>query len=327
MTHPRTIGDAIAIAAGWIAASDLLFTSAFIGGSMACADPALPYDPTSDIDCYLVLAGDPPDGKIGKITVDGVLLDVSWLPWHQLAGAESHAVLASLLQFGRIVRDEDGALTILRQVISGRFATDEMIARRLDDMRARIRGGLAVDSSHLATPEQVMNWLFPATLATHMPLVAHCVPLTVRKRFVAAKKVMEPAVYESLLALYGFDDVTAERAQQWLLDTALLFDHVAPMAASSTRFWASDIRSDARDIAIGGSQRLIDAGMHREALYWIIATRVRCLTVLNDEGADTVPYMPAFCRLTSELNVATAPQRSQRSVHILTWIGAYISHC
>src|SRR5699024_8607479 len=96
MTQPLTINDAFTQASAWINASDLPIRSAFIGVSIAYADPASTYDPTSDVDCYLVVEGDPPEGKIGKITVNGVLLDVSWLPWEQLQSAESHAVLASL---------------------------------------------------------------------------------------------------------------------------------------------------------------------------------------------------------------------------------------
>lgn len=324
MSYTRTTGDAIAIATRWIAASNLPFQAAFISGSAASADPQLPHDPASDIDCYLIVSGDPPEGKIGKFTVDGVLLDVSWLSWLQVKHAQSHAVLASLLRFGRIVRDCDGQLTRLHRDVIAHFDDADMIALRLDDMRARIRNGLAIDSAHLPDPEQVMNWLFPATLATHMPLVAACAPLTVRKRFLAAKRVMSPEGYESLLALYGFNDIDPGQAQEWLDDTAILFDAAAPVAAQSSRFWASDIQADARTVAIDGSQQLIDAGNHREALYWIIATRTRCLTVLHDAGMDTSPYLPAFQKLTHTLGIASVAQRSLRGADIQSWIEGYV---
>lgn len=320
MTQPLTINDAFTQASAWINASDLPIRSAFIGGSIAYADPASTYDPTSDVDCYLVVEGDPPEGKIGKTTVNGVLLDVSWLPWEQLQSAESHAVLASLMHFGKIVRDDDGALSRLQGEISSRFAEANSIRIRLDDMRGRIRNGLGGDSSHLAQPEQVMNWLFPATLATHIPLVAACAPLTVRKRFVAAERVMEPRAYETLLSLYGFDDVTRDQAQSWLEDTAVLFDHAALLANDSSRFWAGDVKADARTIAIGGSQELVDANLHREALYWIIATQTRCLTVMNDVGADTSAFTPAFLQMTGALSIDTAESRSARTSPILAWI-------
>src|SRR5699024_6045778 len=122
--------------------------------------------------------------------------------------------------------------------------------------------------------------------------------LTVRKRFVAAKNVMDADAYETLLALYGFASVSKEQAQSWLDETASLFNHTAPLAAESSRFWASDMTADARTISIDGSQRLIDVGLHREALYWVIATRTRSLTIMNDAGEDTSPYERAFNDMT-----------------------------
>lgn len=319
MTTALTNGDAIAIASAWINNSDLPFVSAFIGGSIAHTDRDSRYDPASDVDCYLVVDGDPPVGKIGKITVDGVLLDVSWIPWSALEHAESDAVMASLLNFGLVVQD-DGRLASTQGRIQRGFNTPEAIAARLESMRTKIRNGLSGDSSHLVLPEQVMNWLFPATLATHIPLISACRPLTVRKRFLAARAVMAPADYESLLALYGFDTVTESQAQAWLDATARLFDATTDIAAESDRFWASDIQADARHIAIDGSQRLIDSGVHREALYWIIATSSRCLSVMNDAEADTSAFEKPFAALVESLGIANADQRAMRTAKILEWI-------
>lgn len=319
MTETRLVGDARAIASTWMMESDLPFFAAFIGGSVAHTPADAAYDPASDIDCYLVIEGDPPDGKIGKITVNGVLLDVSWIAWSQLEQSASDAVLASLLHFGVIVRD-DGRLGELQQQISTPFTTPAAIEARLESMRAKIRNGLGGDSSHLPVPEQVMNWLFPATLATHIPLIRACAPLTVRKRFVAAKTVMAPDAYEALLALYGFDAVSREQANYWLQETEQLLDASAPLAAESHRFWATDILADAKPIAIGGSRQLIDAGLHREALYWIIATSARCLVVRADAGADAAPYLPAFTAMLTEMGLAKSEDRRQGSEKILALI-------
>jgi hypothetical protein len=128
--------------------------------------------------------------------------------------------------------------------------------------------------------------------------------------------------YEGLLRLYGFDSVPPEQARAWLDDTAMLFDHTAPVADRSSRFWASDIQAGSRHIAIGGSQELIDTGFYREALYWIIATRARCLTVLHDAGEDAAPFMTSFVAMTDTLAIATLDQRAARSEAILAWIGS-----
>ncbi len=317
MNISLTNGDSIEIASNWINNAELDFSAAFIGGSVAYADPKSPYDAASDVDCYLVIDGDPPDGKIGKITVDGVLLDVSWLPWSQLENAEQHAVIASLIRFGHIVTDNTGNLTSLQQRIASTFMDPDAIEKRLDDMRGRIRG-IAVDNRDLPAPELVMNWLFPATLATHIPLIRAGAPLTVRKRLLAAKRVMDSGEYEHLLRLYGFADISRSQAQKWLDETAILLDATQAEARNSSRFWATDLL--ARDIAIDGSQRLIDEGFHREALYWIIATSARCLVVRTDAGVDSSAYLPAFSEMLRTMGIETREERAAKSAEILKWI-------
>lgn len=318
MTTPRLVGDARAIASTWISESNLPCFAAFIGGSTAYAAADSIFDPMSDIDCYLVTDNDPPEGKIGKITVDGALLDVSWIAWSQLEHGRNNAVLASLLHFGHIVYD-DGRLRELRASIGESFTATDAIEARLNNMRSKIRTGLTSDSSGLPAPEQVMNWLFPATLATHIPLIQACVPLTVRKRFVAARQVMSPPVYEDLLALYGFHDISSTQAQSWLNETERLLDATVEIAAGSQRFWATDIQADAKIIAISGSQQLIDAELHREALYWIIATSARCLVARADAGADSASYLSAFNAMLSRLGLASTRERNERSLAILDW--------
>lgn len=320
MTGPLTNARAQAIATAWIHTNDHLHAAAFIGGSAATVSPDTLYDPTSDIDCYLVIDGPPPPGKIGKVTVGGVLLDVSWLPWSHVETARTNAIIASLLNFGRVIHDPTGRLEAIQLEIQGSFATPAAIWLRLEDMRQRIRAGLTADTFDLPQPEQMMNWLFPATLATHLPLIAACAPLTVRKRFLATKQVTTSEVYEELLSLYGFADVTREQTQQWLDLTDRIFSENAALAETSSRFWAGDIRKDARAIAIGGSQQLIEAGLHREALYWIIATCSRCLVVRADAGAVPSTFLSNYHAMLAKLALLTPDHRDIKSTAILDWI-------
>lgn len=317
-----TLSDALATAANWLQTTEIECIGAFIGGSAATSDPAMPYSPTSDIDCYLVVMGEPPATKIGKIVIEGVLLDISWISWHQIEAAPTDAVIGSLLNLGIVVDDAEDRLQRAQRDIRKTFAHPTAVTLRLEDMKGRIRGGLKADSSDRSNPEQVMNWLFPATLTTHLPLVQHCVPLTVRKRFVAAKRVMSTEAYEELLALYGFADVEQDQAQRWLDLTADILAENADLAQASSRFWASDLL--APEIAIGGSQELINAGLHREALYWIIATSARCLTLRADAEVGASSFEAEFNHMLAELRLLTHAERSIRSDHILQWVEAFV---
>ena len=53
---------------------------------------------------------------------------------------------------------------------------------------------------------------------------------------------------------------------------------------ATTRFlFSGDITPQARGVAIGGSQALIDRGDHRDAMFWIVATFARCHAILAAE--------------------------------------------
>lgn len=191
------ISNAIAIAARWADDYADPLVGAFVGGSTAKANPGDELTPGQDIDLYLLVPCQAPTGKLGKTECEGVLLDISYLEQESLTAAivEDHSVLTSLLHFGHIVRDTNHALATLQGQVSANFHVPERISARLTDMSGRIIGGLQQDNSTLPHPEQVMNWLFPATLTTHLPLIQACQPLTVRKRFLAAQKVLDPGVY------------------------------------------------------------------------------------------------------------------------------------
>ena len=318
-----TLADAISTATHWLQSTEIDHVAAFIGGSAATADPETLYSPTSDIDCYLVVAGEPPATKIGKIVVENVLLDVSWLSWQQIEAAPTDAVVGSLLNFGIVVDDTDDRLQRAQRDLHKTFTHPTAVALRLDDMKQRIHKGLAGESFASRNPEQVMNWIFPATLTTHLPLVTHCVPLTVRKRFVAAKRVMQADAYEVLLGLYGFADISSRETQDWLDQTAMILAENTNLARESDRFWASDLL--APEIAIGGSQELINAGLHREALYWIIATSARCLTLRADAGLGESIFEAEFDRMLATLGLLDRSDRAAKTMSVLQWIDAFDS--
>jgi hypothetical protein len=75
--------------------------------------------------------------------------------------------------------------------------------------------------------------------------------------------------------------------QHYLNGVAQTFDAAAAMGRKEFPF-SCDITPDARAVAIGGSQQLIDAGHHREAVFWIVATHARCTQILAAAGAPSV---------------------------------------
>jgi hypothetical protein len=85
-----------------------------------------------------------------------------------------------------------------------------------------------------------------------------------------------------LLGCAGVDALVVARHLDRLCE---VFDEAAALRRTPF-FFSSDIGADARSIAVDGTRALVDAGDHREAVFWIVATFARCQQVLD---ADAPP--------------------------------------
>ncbi|MFJ4922952.1 hypothetical protein [Streptomyces sp. NPDC088725] len=62
-----------------------------------------------------------------------------------------------------------------------------------------------------------------------------------------------------------------------------------------------------RPIAIDGSRELIDGGLHREAVFWIVAAFARCHTVLAADAPDAHrAWEPEFLAAVADLGILSA---------------------
>jgi hypothetical protein len=92
-----------------------------------------------------------------------------------------------------------------------------------------------------------------------------------------------------------------------------VFD-VAKEKVQTPFFFASDISDLARPIAIDGSRELIEAGLHREAIFWIVATYARCLKILHHDAPAELyaKCLPGFHHLVGDLGIQSPSDLQQR---------------
>ena len=83
-------------------------------------------------------------------------------------------------------------------------------------------------------------------------------------------------------------------------------------------FYASDISPEARSIAIDGSRELIERGDHREAVFWIVATYARCLSILHRDAPPeaSLQFDPAFRALLGDLGVTSPADIEGRATEV-----------
>ncbi len=288
------VREAKAIAEQWVrenASREPSFRGAFFSGSIRSLPLDAELPPTSDVDVFIVVdvATSPP--KLGKIFFRGVLLEITYIAASDLADIESVTTnyhLAPCFASDNIIADSSGQLRALHRAIAPTFHSPRAIRARCENAIAKIEGGLTFIDPSMDWPDRVLCWMFPTGVTTHVILIAARQNPTIRLRYLAAKKVLQEMhrddLYERLLRLLGGESVTRDEVQRHLGLLAEVFD-VAAKVDKRKFFFSSDITPAARPIAIDGSQGLIDAGDHREAIFWIIATFARCIKIL-DLNAD-----------------------------------------
>jgi hypothetical protein len=315
------VGEARDVARQWVVEQGSRtpgFAGAFFHGSInwLADDNVLPA--TSDVDVMLVIDDPRPAAKPGKCVYQDVLLEVSLLPSDRLRSPEDVLGtynLAGSFHVPSVILDPTGGLTALQAAVATGYAERRWVRRRCLDARDKILHGYAWNSGDL-WPDQVVSWLFPAGITTHVLLVAGLKNPTVRRRYLAARALLteygQLDLYEELLALLGCATMTSQRAAQHLTALAEAFDAAAAVITSPF-FFAADISPIGRTVAIAGSQELIARGDHREAVFWMVATYSRCQTIFHHDAAHLESrFARGYHDLLADLGIETVADLERR---------------
>jgi hypothetical protein len=315
-----------AVARHWVieeAATTPGFAGAFFHGSVNALPDEARLPATSDVDVMIVLDGAPPQ-KPGKFVYRNLLLEISYLSSDQLRSAEQilgRYDLAGSFRSPSVILDPTGYLNDLQETVGKEFARRQWVYRRCVDARGRVLRNLRSLNESDALHDQVMAWLFAAGVTTHILLVAGLRNPTVRKRYVAVRELLTEFgrldFYETLLALLGAVEMSRTQVERHLAALTEAFD-AAKGVERTPFFFASDISDLARPIAIGGSRELISRGLHREAVFWIVATASRCQKIFqHDSPPDTQRHFAEGYRLLlADLGITSFADLQWRSQQV-----------
>lgn len=299
----------------------------FCGSTIELPDDA-ELQAASDIDVFVVVERDDEPMKLGKFIYEGVLLEVTFLPVSLLSSVEDVLTsyhLAGGFRIDTIIDDPTGHLRMLQQQVSRNFAKREWVERRCLNVRKKIEDGIRAFDTSKPLHDKVTSWLFPAGVTCHLILVAALRNPTVRLRYLAARDVLHnygyTGVYQRLLELLGCASLTPEQAAYHLKSLEKTFDAAA--AVSKTPFpFSTDITPASRQIAIDGSQELIRAGNHREAVFWIIATYARCHKILAADAPQELQLelLPTFKAAVAELGIISDADLIERGKEVIEYL-------
>jgi len=295
------------------------FRGAYFTGSATGLTDDGAYPATSDLDVHVVLE-DPGDAlKPGKFLYRGVLLEVSYIPRDTLRSPEAvvtNGHLAGAFRTRSVIADPTGDLTALQEFVSREYARRRWVRTRCERAADGVRN--AAHALDEATPlhDQVTATAFAAGVTTYVLLAAGLKNLTVRKRYVAARAVLAEYgrldFHEPLLALLGCAGMERERVEHHLGAVTAAFD-AAKVAIKTPYRFGSDISDVARPISIDGSWELIERGLHREAVFWLVATYCRCRHIFDADAPELLArFDPGLHELAADLGIDSFAARQRR---------------
>lgn len=332
MLRGLRVAEAVAVAREWVHTHGHLtpgFAGAYLTGSALWLDGNAPFPETSDVDVHLVLHEGANQIKPGKFIYQGVLLEISYIAQETLSSPE--AVLASYHTAGAfrrsgILADPTGALGALQRVVEREYAQARWVQARCDaamDNGRRFASGL---NPEMPLHDQVTVCSFAAGAMPHLLLVAGLRNPTVRKRYAAARDLLAEHgrldEHERLLEQHGSAGMTRARVEQHLDWMTRFFDVAAGAIRTPYRF-GSDISAVARPISVDGSIELIQQGLHRETVFWIVATASRCRHILAADAPDHLAQLdPHYRALMEDLGLSSYADRQRRCAAVV----AYLPH-
>ena len=322
-----TVKQAKDIARQWVieeASKAPGFVGAYFAGSVNWLPDNANLPATSDVDVWVVHASPNPPDKLGKFIYRGVMLEVSYQPRAQLQSPDQvlgDYHMAGCFRTPSIILDASGELTKLEAAVSRDYAKRQWVYKRCEDAMNRVLRNLQNVSEAERFHDQVAAWLFANGVMTHVLLVAGLKNPTVRRRYVAAKALMEDYghldFYETLLETLGCAQMSRARVERHLATLTEAFDYTQSVVKTPYRF-AADISDIARPVAIDGSRELIEGGYHREAIFWMVATYSRCQHVLcHDAPAEMQDrFSVGYRQLVSALGITAFAALEQRTEQV-----------
>ena len=184
-----------------------------------------------------------------------------------------------------------------------------------------VLGRLQAVGEWSAWHDQITAWLFGASLTTLILANGGLMPPTVRRRYAVARELLavhgKLEFYERLLQLLGCASWCRSRTPQHLEAAAAAFDEAKKLPKEGYRF-AADISDVARPVALEGSKDLIEQGLHREAVFRIVATYARCQWIFHRSASSSTRdrYELGFQGMLRDLGIHTFADLKARSAQV-----------
>jgi hypothetical protein len=315
-------GKAVGIAKTWVEREALPlpgFHAAHLSGSLGGLSGGEDLPDYTDIDIYCVMDEEHRFPQ-KKFRYRGAFLETVSQPLSDYRSPEavlSHPYLAHNFLGDGILADPEGLLEPIHRRVMNEFAQPRWLRARYRRAKSTALGVIEE-----AGPAENLNagfgHLFRAIrLMNNLILIAHLRAPTVRTSICRAREVLAETGQASLtgdfLRLLGSASFSREQVRTRLAECARAFDRAAKVYRTPIPP-GFNLDPSVRPYLIEGSEEMISAGDHREAMLWIAAIHwIANLALQNDCPEEEKPrWQDSLDRLYAELGLNDLADYSHR---------------
>lgn len=287
------------------------FCGAYLAGSILALRDGDALPAGSDVDVVLVFE-DPGVYPHSKQCRGGCLLEASPLPAAAFAGAETVLTthyLAWAMAHGRILLDPTGMLGLRHREAAALWQSGRYLRLRRDGFLKQLSESGAWPAGDVPLQDRVTPWVFGAGIATFPILTAAGENCTVRRRFSAVRAVLNaygaPEFCARLTALLTGDEWDAAGMARHMEALEAVFRRACASSGPSAHWrFRCEIQPALFDTAVGATRRILESDFPQDAVFWMLATFARCMTVLwMDDTAAWGAFLPDLRALLAALGI------------------------
>jgi len=314
------VREVLALAGRWVDETGSTFPGfhgAYVAGSINGMGKDDPFPSFKDVDVYLIVE-DPARIAVPqeKFHYQGLLLESACksLEEHRSPEAILSAPYAGSVACCEILSDPTGLLRDLRAAVAEEYGRPRWIAARCEEQKKLLSGMLG--QMEIA-PEPVFFLGFVVLFLGTIVTLASLRTPTARRCLALSRELLESHgrldLHEEILALQGSAQMEREEVVGHLQDCVRAFDRAVEVLR--TPFYTSwNLDAGVRPYLVEGAYEMIDAGEHREAMFWISMMHSAANTAIQNDApeGERSRYQAAMERLKAALGIPSAAEWRSR---------------
>lgn len=321
------VAETIAIAREWVEQYGCHlpgYCASHLMGSLSTLPHDAPFPSYRDVDIAIV-SSEPSigDDDILEVSYHGLIIECGFYDvelYHRAETLLAHPGLAPHLAVNSVLHDPNGLIGAVQPIIARDYMHRHWVVERCEAEKREALDVLKL----LEQAETIDDSMIALYMLVGMPLcgllaVAMLQVPTHRGCLALAHKVLwhckRPELHEALLDLLGCATLSRTQVEHWLEPAATAFDRAVAVKRSPSPF-GFKLQPYIRPYLVEGARELIEAGLHREAMWWLGLGYFVCnAAIQNDGNVDERHYYQAqFHTFLGSLATETTAERQARAI-------------